>query len=382
MKIAIDVSQIVYEGTGVENYTRGLVENLIKIDHKNEYIFFGFSLRRTEVLSIFFKTLTEINNKVKTKCFPIPQRLGNFLWNKLHLINIETLLGEIDIYHSSDWLQIPAKKAKKVTTVHDLIVYKYPATSHPYIIETQKKRLHWVRNECYLVFSDSEATKNDLVEILHFDKEKLAVVYPGIDEFYRKQGFEEIIRVKQKYGLYDDYLLFVGIQDPRKNLERVISAFEIFLRHPLIKSWKNPIELVIVGKKGWDEENKNENMRKNKYIKRLGMVNKEDMPALYCGASLFIYPSLYEGFGLPVLEAMRCGCPVITSSFGSLKEVVSNASLLVDPYDVEDISVKMTKLFIDKELRESCVKKGLENASKYRWEKTASDVLNLYESLK
>lgn len=375
MKIAIDVSQIIYEGTGVASYTNQLVTHLLKVDTENEYLLFGIALRKYKILTDYLEKARQLNKKVSGKLLCFPQKLGSMIWNKLHLLNLDLLLGSVDIFHSSDWIQPPIN-AKKVTTIHDLIVYKYSETSHPEIVETQKKRLFWVKKECDLIICDSLATKEDLERILHFDRQKMAVVYPGIEEIYKPQNEEEILRVKQKYALFDDYILFVGTQEPRKNLQKVISAFNRFVRHPLISARKKPIELVLVGKYGWGEK-----LEVTRFIRKLGFVEKSDLPSLYTGASLFLYPSIYEGFGLPVVEAMSCGCPVITTGQGSLKEIAKDAALLVDPYDEEDLLIKMTQAVVDNKLREELIKNGKINSSRFNWEKTALQIKSLYEQL-
>ncbi|MBI4990706.1 glycosyltransferase family 4 protein [Candidatus Gottesmanbacteria bacterium] len=372
MKIAIDISQIIYEGSGVASYTDQLVRSLLKSDEENEYLLFGLTLRKHKVLTDFFEQVKVLNKKVSGKFFYLPQKLGNIIWNKLHLLNLDLLLGQVDVFHSSDWIQPPIN-AKKVTTVHDLIVYKYPETSHPEIVATQKKRLFWVKRECDLVVCDSYATKGDVERILHFDSRKIEVIYPGIEEIYKPQSREEMLRVKQKYNLFDEYLLFVGTWEPRKNLSKITVAFNKFLQHPLIAARKKPIELVLIGKKGWGEK-----LEFGRFVHQLGFVDKKDLPAIYSGASLFIYPSFYEGFGLPVLEAMSCGCPVITSDRGSLKEIAKDAALLVDPDEEEDLLIKMTQIFIDNKLREELIKKGLTNSARFNWAETAGQILEIY----
>lgn len=376
MKIAIDISQIVYEGSGVANYTKELVSSLLKADRKNEYLLFGLSLRRLHILEEYYKKIRSLNQQVTARFLPIPQTFANFWWNRIHKFRIDSILGEkIDIFHSSDWIQ-PLTSAKKVTTVHDLITLRYPETSHPYIIETQKRRLHWVKREVDIVFADSQATKNDLTDILHFNANKIKVVYPGLKDIYKPIGEEDKLRIKQKYGLNDSYLLTVGTMEPRKNIRNSILAFERFLHHNLISSRKKPVELVIVGKVGWGEKYKS-----TRLIKILGYVAEKDMPALYGAASVFLYPSFYEGFGLPVIEAMACGLPVITSNCGSLKEVAGEAALFVDPLAPEDLAVKMTQIFVDNKLKEELIKKGIENAKRFNWEKTAKEVIKLYEEI-
>lgn len=375
MRIAIDISQIVHEGTGVATYTDQLVRNLLKIDQQNEYLLFGISFRKFNKLSDYFAELKKLNNNLFQHFFHIPSRIGEFLWNRLHLVNIDNLLDDIDIFHSSDWIQ-PPTAAKKITTVHDLTVYKYPQFSHPFIVDTQKRRLKWVQRECDKILADSLATKWELINNLNIEEKRVEVVYPGISEKFKPVTEDEIIRVKQKYGLYDDYILSVGISEPRKNIKAAVDAFDRFLKHPLITTMKKPIQLVNVGKFGWGEK-----MENTKYVKNLGFVEENDLPALYSGASLFVYPSLYEGFGFPILEAMACGCPVICSGEGSLKELAADAALIADPDFVEDITMKMTQLFVNHQLRAELVAKGKKNVERFNWQKTASEVLAIYNKM-
>ncbi len=181
MKIGIDISQIAYQGTGVANYTKSLVENLLKIDKGNEYILFGASLRKKKLLDDYLGQFKN-NKNVIAKTFYLPPLFLEFLWNKLHIFPIERLIGKIDVFHSSDWLQ-PPTKARKTTTLHDLIVYKYSEsfqqTGGHNIVVNQKRRLKWVKKECNLIICDSEATKKDAIEILDIPEEKLKVIYPG-----------------------------------------------------------------------------------------------------------------------------------------------------------------------------------------------------------
>ena len=185
MKIAIDISQIAYPGTGVANYTQILVRNLLKYDPHNFYLLFAYSLRNNSVFSEFFRSLSTDRSQADLKTFILPQSLANVIWNRLHLIGLEKLIGKIDVYHSSDWIQIPSE-AKKITTVHDLIVYRFPLTSHPSIIRPQKVRLYHVKNDCQHILADSGSTKSDLIEILNINPGLITVVYPGISSEFKK----------------------------------------------------------------------------------------------------------------------------------------------------------------------------------------------------
>lgn len=375
MKIAIDISQICYEGTGVATYTYLLVKNLLKNDSVNDYILVGNSFRQFSKLEGFYNSCRKINSRVSSRFFRIPQTVANLFGNKFHYPDMSLLIGKVDIYHSSDWIE-PMVSSKKITTVHDLVIIRYPELSDPYIVQTQKKRLSWVKKECNMVVTDSFATRDDLIKLLGFSHNKIQTVYPGIEEVFSKTSNSEVQRVKMKYGINSDYILGVGTLEPRKNINRIISSYEIFERSQLIISKAIPIQLVFAGKPGWGAD-----VKHSKNVKFLGLIEKYDLPALYSGAKFFIYPSLFEGFGLPVLEAFACGCPVITSSRGSLAEIATGAALLVDPESTDDISVNMVKLIVDDDLRSDLIKKGKDKSLKFNWKKTANKMIDLYNKV-
>lgn len=179
MKIGIDISQLAYANTGVANYLRSLVLNLVENDKENEYILFGSSLRQSikyQVLSIKYKE----RKNIKFKIFKFPPSLLDLLWNKLHILPIENLIGDVDVFITSDWTEPPAKKAKKVTILYDLVVYKNPQETAKKIVQTQKRKLAWVKKETAMILCISEATKKDAEEILGIEDNRLKVVYPGI----------------------------------------------------------------------------------------------------------------------------------------------------------------------------------------------------------
>ncbi len=190
MKIGIDVSQVVYSKTGVANYLANLVENLLKLDTKNEYVLFFSSLRRDLDLSLFN---VQESPRVTIKTFKFPPLALDFIWNRLHILPIEWLIGDVDIFITSDWTEPPTRSAKKATVIYDLIVYKYPEETHsktefsplrllisPNIVASQKRKLKWLKKESSIVFTISESSKKDIEEILKIDKEKIKVIYPSI----------------------------------------------------------------------------------------------------------------------------------------------------------------------------------------------------------
>ncbi len=176
MKIGIDISQLAYANTGVANYLQNLLQNLLAIDEKNEYVLFYSSLRR-KLDDSLIKSL--INSRVHLKKFKFPPTLLDLLWNKLHIAPIEWFVGDVDIFITSDWTEPPVKRARKVTILYDLIVYKCPEESNSLIIQTQKRKLAWVKKETDIVFCISEATKKDAMKILGIEEDKIKVIYPG-----------------------------------------------------------------------------------------------------------------------------------------------------------------------------------------------------------
>lgn len=365
MRIGIDISQLVYTGSGVSVYTEQLVSHLLKIDKKNEYLLFGSSLRRADrfdVVNHFFS-----QTLVKRKIFAFPQTLLRLLWNQLHLVDIETFIGRVDVFHTSDWIEPPAQ-AKKVSTIHDLLVYKYPEYMHPTIVTNQRRKLKWVKKESDLIIVDSQSTADDVAKILNIEKDRLRVIYLGVSEQFVPQPAKNIERIKQKYKIKKDYLLTIGGSQPRKNVRRVIDACQSVIE-------KENLQLVVVGR--FLPEDK---LRLNDDVVLIEYVAYEDLPALYSGAECFIYPSLYEGFGLPVLEAMKCGCPVVTSNRGSLKEISGDAAIVVEPQSVEAIREGIKKaIYCSDEEYIKRVKKGFSWTKKFTWEETARKTLQVYQ---
>jgi glycosyltransferase involved in cell wall biosynthesis len=370
MKIAIDISQIIYEGTGVATYTRELVRTLLEIDRKNRYLLFGVSLRKRNLLEEFAAPLKNKYGNVETRFIPLTQSIANILWNSWHRIPIEVFTGNISILHTSDWIEPPAH-ALKITTVHDVIPLKFPHYTHQVIRRTHLKRLYWVKKESNKIIADSQATADDLAELLGIKKSKIEVIYPGADKSIKQPGFGHIGNIKSKYSINNDFFLAVGTNEPRKNLYNLISAFNKFQ-----KKTNSNMNLVIAGNSGWGGE-----VEVNDRIKVLGYVSDSGLQSLYAKAAAFVYPSLYEGFGLPVLEAMSLKCPVITSDRGSLREIAGEAAYLVNPESIDSIANALKQLTGDKILRDKLIVKGTTQAAKFKWSVTAKNVLDLYEKV-
>lgn len=355
MRIGIDISQIVY-GTGVSIYTQEIVRNLLKVDGDDQYVLFGGSLRRKEDLVRFASSL---RGKYQTKFTTLSPTLADFIWNRFHILSIEKFIGSVDVFHSSDWTQ-PPTKAFKVSTVHDLAPIRFPKGTPKRITEVHKRRLYWVLQEVDRIIVPTKFIKDELIEI-GADENKIRIIYEAAGENFRRVGFEEVDKVKRKFRIHEDYILSVGIGE-RKNTKRIIEAYE--------KSNKN-YKLVIVGGGKIDSETRG--------VIRTGYINDSDLVSLYSGAKAMVYPSLYEGFGLPILQAMACGCPIVTSNYGAMKEVARDAAVLVDPVDVNSISKGIDKAV---DSPKTLAKLGMKRVKDFSWEVAAKETSDVYKEYK
>lgn len=335
IRVGMDISQIAFPG-GVANYTFNLTKELVKIKDL-KLIYFYSSLRRPYH-----------GDMPNVKSFPIPPTLLEKLFNRWRFLKLENFIGQVDIFHSSDWTQ-PKTKAKKVTTYHDVIPLKFPQWSLPKIVDVHKKRLELVEKEVDYVIVVSENTKKDLLEISQIPEEKIIVIYEGVSDIFKPQEEKKVLDFKKKYNLPENFCLAIGGVGERKNLKRVKEAAKNY-------------NLVILGE-------------------TLKNIPDNELPLLYGGADCLVYASLYEGFGLSILEAMASGVPVITSSVSSMPEVGGDSAEYVNPESVIDIENKLRQVLEDKDKRKQMIKKGLIQAKKFSWRKCAQETAEVYRKV-
>ncbi|MBI2268254.1 MAG: glycosyltransferase family 4 protein [Candidatus Blackburnbacteria bacterium] len=357
MRIAIDVSPVVYE-TGVSYYTKNLVNALLQLNEEDEFVLFGGALRRKGELDNFVNSLRQKN--VRKRTFFLPPSALSFVWNDLHKFPIENFTGSLNVFHSSDWTQ-PPTSAYKVTTIHDLVPLRFPEISHPKIVETHKKRLSWVVKEVDKIIAVSTFTKDEIVGLLGIEPKRIVVIPEAADPGLVPVSRERVRRVIKNLGLTRDYLLVVGA-DPRKNIPAIIQAFGKIRKEA-------DLDLVITGR-FWED------VPKEPGIIALGHMPREDLRSLYAGAQALVYTSLYEGFGLPILEAMQLGCPVVTSNISSMPEVAGEAAVLVDPTNPTVIASGIEKVLSEREI---WIEKGLGRAKEFSWENTAKLTFKVYK---
>jgi len=371
MTIAIDVRCLMDKNySGVAWYGYYLLKNLFARDKNNQYLLFYNSSRRPK--------LPEFNYpNVHYRGFSWPNKLFNLSLEVLNRPQLDKLLGGVDIFFAPNlnFLAL-SDDCRKIITVHDLSFLHFKE------FFTLKSRLwHWlilrkkILSRADVIIADSNNTKNDLINLFALPMEKIKVIYLGVEKNLNAISEENLIRVKEKYHLPEKFILFLGALEPRKNLAGVIKTF-IALNN------LNDYQLIIGGTGDWRQGEIFNLTKNNQRIKFLGYVNEADKPALYQLAKVFVYPSYYEGFGLPLLEAMTYGCPVICGSNSSQTEVVGLAGLLVNPYNMSEIKQAIEGIIFDDDFRQQLIAKGLERSKMFSWQKTAQETLDVFNGFK
>jgi glycosyltransferase involved in cell wall biosynthesis len=293
---------------------------------------------------------------------------------------LDATLADLDVLHLSDVTQFAPARASLVSTVYDLTPILFPDWHTPQNRALFERKMRYVRERRQTVIAISEQTRRDLIKTLGIPEEQIHVVYGSADPRFRPlRDRDQIGRAMHKYGIPGaGYILYVGTLEPRKNLVRLVKAYASALDN----YGEAMPSLVLAGSKGWFYEeifHSVERLGLGQRVILTGFVDDEDVPALYNGALLFVYPSLYEGFGIPVLEAMACGVPVITSNTSSLPEIVGEAGVLVDPMDADALAAALVALVGDPERRAALRTAGLARAALFSWERAARETMVVYD---
>jgi len=368
MRICIDIRWLQYVKTGIGKYTLNLLKALSAIDNSNEYIMFynDPNGHNPEDLP------AAPNFKLITAHWP--HNLLRATWAYTNFPAMERFVGRIDLLHALGFQVPPTSKAVKVFTIYDLVPLTHPQLVPQSKFGIKRPRFKFHATRADMVVAISQATANEAKRLLELPDEKVAVVYPGTISIVRA-GDDAIGEMKKKFGLLRNYMLFVSTIDPKKNLPRLMRAFE---QSELAGAY----DLVLVGPPGWYMEetfSTREELSCKKHIYWLKYVSDSDLSALYSGASFFVYPSLLEGFGLPIFEAMSVGCPVLTSNVSSMPEAAGEAAVYVNPYEIDSVAEGLKRIAGDKKLREKLSRMGLERVSQFSWENAARQMIEVYK---
>ncbi len=373
MKIGIDL-RVLARGarTGVEEYVINLLQHLFPLKEEIDYFLFYNALRKVK---LDYSWLDLVN--VELREFKIPNRFLFLSAKYQKQPKLDKLLNKVDIYFNPHFFNAPVSKSCSKTVVfHDLSFVRHPEYF------SWRKRI-W--QKCLInakseaksadkIIAVSESTKADLINLYQIDPQKIKVIYSGVGQQFQPIQISSEVekKIRDKYFLPDKFILYFGTIEPRKNLVGLIKAFEILRK-------KHQVKLVLAGAKGWLCRDILKAARQSKYSSDIfftGFVEEQDKPYLYNLADLFVYPSFFEGFGFPPLEAMACGKPVITSHTSSLPEVVGEAGLMIDPYKIDELSRAMDQILISSSLRKILSQKGFLQARKFSWQKCAQETLD------
>lgn len=383
MRIGIDIRCFSKgKNTGVEEYTLNILEQLFELDKKNKYVLFLNSFSEPNFdLKIFsrFKNVT-------IKRFRYPNKLLNFCFWYLHWPFVDKMIGEVDVFFMPNINFIAlSKKTKLILTIHDLSYEIFPQTF------SLKRRLwHHIINPRKLcqgaekIIAVSESSKNDIISYWKIPEKKIKVIYNGIPADFEQLDHNnpELLKIKEKYGLPFKFIFYLGTIEPRKNIPAIVIAYDHLreLNNPQLNKYK----LVIAGSKGWKTKNILFVMKNAKFTDDIIFINNitnEDKAAVYTMASLFVYPSFFEGFGIPVLEAMRCGVPTITSNTSSLPEVVDSGAIMVDPDKPDELYVAIKEILLNRDFYAIMQQKALKQAVRFNWKASARELLKVFDNI-
>lgn len=374
MRIAIDLSPAIHQKAGLGRYARTLAEHLVTQDRINEYVAFAHGRLRAEALPASLAALPRLNVPLD----PRPWRTGVWAAHALN-VGMDHAFPRIDLFHATEHLLPRFKNIKTVFTLHDLIFQFFPEYHLPlnrwFLINAMP---YFLRNADAII-AVSECTQRDAVRIYHLPPEKITVIYEGVNPKLKPEtNTEKIAAAREKYAHNQPFLFFVSTIEPRKNIISLVDALKI------LRARGYPHRLLIAGRKGWLYQATFEHVKQTgmePFVEFLDYVPDEDLPALFAACDAFVFPSLYEGFGLSPLEAMACGAPVIASNTSSLPEILGDTALLVDPRDVGAIADATERVITNSALRDELRAKGIVQAAKYSWERAAQETLKVYEKV-
>ena len=365
-RIGIDARKLTDYGIGT--YVQHLIRGLAARDRDNEYFLF---VGEQGAAALF-----DLPDNFHT----VIERSPGYSVRELFAVTWQLLRHSIDLYHATHYVLPIWVPGKSIVTIHDIIHLLYPEfLPNRFAFFYAQRMIARALAASNRVLTDSQSTRNDLVSYFDTDVTKIDVVYPGIERrFLQPVEPTEIDRVRQRFSLTKPYALFVGNPKPHKNLPNILSAFA-----GAVIGNDFDVDLVCAGGHMEEHEHNRHTATRlgiDERFKTLGYVEDEDLPALYQGAEVFLYPTLYEGFGLPAVEAMASGIPVITSNTSALKEIAQGAARLVDPLNIQQMSQEIARCLTDENLRRELKQAGRERAANYSWDQAAERVLEAYRS--
>jgi glycosyltransferase involved in cell wall biosynthesis len=382
LRIGVDYTAAVRQGGGIGRYARNLTRALADLDRDNRYTLFVAGDRGRE------EKQRDWPGNFRMRVVPLSDRWTTILWQRLRLpVPIQVVTGPLDLFHSPDFVLPPVGKAKTILTVHDLSFLRVPQFFVPGFCAYLEKAVSRAVRRAGHILADSESTRRDLIDLLAVKPDRVTVVYPGVEGRFEPIRDAEILeRVRSRYRLPARFVLGVGTLQPRKNFDGLIKAFGRLLGSASATdaAVSADLHLVIAGSKGWMYDEMLALPRQlglSDRVRFLGFVEDRDLPALYNLASVLAFPSWYEGFGIPVLEAMACGTPVVAADNSSLPEAAGEACVTVHAGETGALAEALSRVLSDAMLEQRLVAGGRQRAKRFTWPAAAQQVLSIYQSI-
>ena len=363
MKIAVNALSVVSGMTGIGCYTHDLLSSLAKYGELYHYLF---------ITGTHFSQM-DINNKSNITQLKIDK--PNRLWEELQMPT-ELLSHGVELYHSPIFTCPIIDEIPAVITIHDTIPEIHPELCSQNFLNFYQERIHPSLRAAKKIITTSIFSRNEISKYLKINPEKISVIYQGISDKFSPENKNQITSILEKFKLPEKYILYVGMIESRKNIETLIAAFGKIAKE--IKDYW----LIIVGRhddKNYTLEKAIEESSNKERIKEMGYMEDTDLKVLYAGAEVFVFPSLYEGFGRPVVEAMASGTAVIASDTSSLPEIVDEAGILVPPKDSDILAENLLKICKDSQIRNSFINRGLKRAKEFTYSKFAKQLMDFYK---
>ena len=376
MRIAIDYSAAVNQRAGIGRLVRNQVLALAEVYRDNDYRLVYARPNRGAVPQ-FPRARNFSRYEVGVR-----ERWLTIMWHRAKLpVPADWLSGRVDVYHCPDFVLPPLRHARGILTVHDLAFLMRPDCADAHLRAYLEEVVPRSVRRADFIIADSENTRNDLVVLLGVNPTSIAVVPGGVEERFKPVTDPDLLKkARRQLGVGDaPFVLSIGVLEPRKNLNRLMDAFDLLKQRSAVP---RELKLVLAGGKGWLYDDIFEHHATSPArddILLPGFVADDLLPAIYSAASVLAFPSLYEGFGLPILEAMACGTPVVASRASCLPEVADGAALMVDPTNVEGLTAALELPLVDSELRADLIAKGAQRASEYSWHTAAEKLLDVYQ---